>query len=210
MQNLNDLRGQIINMSKVALGMWKSTFRAFMDHDMYQLSLVLDQENKLNDLEKELTNNLVIFSKVVSEQEENMQIAIYADIITDLELIGDYCKDILERVEVKINEKLLFSDEAVKEYAELYRKTEEVFEEVVYTMETGNFDGVKETLRKELHIDYLVDQYRQRHNQRLLSGLCNPLSGNMYMNMLDFTAAVYYHTKKIARSLLKLKQLHKK
>jgi phosphate:Na+ symporter len=197
-------------MSKVALGMWKSTFRAFMDHDLYQLSLVLDQENKLNDLEKELTNNLVIFSKVISEQEENVQIAIYADIITDLELIGDYCKDILERVEVKINEKLLFSDEAVKEYAELYRKTEEVFEEVVYTMETGNFDGVKEILRKELHIDYLVDQYRQHHNQRLLAGLCNPLSGNMYMNMLDFTAAVYYHTKKIARSLLKLKQLKKK
>ncbi|MCM8796459.1 MAG: hypothetical protein NC923_01030 [Candidatus Omnitrophica bacterium] len=205
MQDLNNIKKKISQMSKLALKMWKTTHRTFLEHNADLISEVLEDENKLNELEKEITSDLVRLGREFSDKGDKAEFAIYADIVGDLELIGDYCKDILERVQIKIEEKLLFSEEAVKEYEILYRKTEDVMSEIVCAFENEDFNLVKSVLRKEEHIDTLVDELRQRHNQRLLTGACIPIACNMYLNMLDFTAAVYYHTKKIAKNLLKIK-----
>lgn len=205
MQDLNEIRSKIAEMAKLTLSMWQVTFRAFMEHDLELLAAVLEEENKLNAMERGLTQALVDLVRESSDKKEKSQALIYADVVGDLELIGDYCKDILERIQVKIEEKLLFSEEAVAEYVELYKKSEAALAEVVNALAQGAPSLVKEVLKNEEHIDKLVDEYRRRHNQRLIDGLCVPLACNMFLNMLDFTAAVYYHTKKVARNLLKLK-----
>lgn len=206
MFDLDNVRIKIAGMAELALEMWKLTHQAFLEHDMDLLSRVLEKENKLNDLEKELTAQLIKLGRETSGEEEKKQIFIFADIVGDLELIGDYCKDILERVQIKIEERLLFSDDAVKEYEELYRKTEDALDEITNALKKNSPMLVKEVLKREQHIDSLVDEYRRRHDERLLKGLCSPMGCNMYLNMLDFTAAVYYHAKKIARNLLRMKQ----
>lgn len=205
MQDLNSIKTKIAEMSSLTLGMWQNTFRAFMDHDMDVLSSVLKDEDKLNDFEKEITQALVELARAYIKKQERDNATIYADVVGDLELIGDYCKDILERVQIKIEEKLFFSDEAVKEYEDLYHKTEEALKEIVNALNKDNLGSVKTVFKNEEHIDSLVDEYRQRHNQRLIEGTCSPIACNMFLNMLDFTAAVYYHAKKIARNLLKIK-----
>ena len=206
MTDLNSIKKKIAVMSELALEMWRKTHEAFMEHDLDLISGVLEQENKLNDFEKEITENLVESGRAAANEEGKAEIAIYADVTGDLELIGDYCKDILERVEIKIEEKLLFSEEAVKEYNELYDKTESALSEVVFALQKDAPGLLKEILKKEEHIDSLVDEYRKRHNQRLIAGVCTPIACNMFLNMLDFTAAVYYHAKKIARNLIKIRK----
>jgi len=206
MENLSSLKIKIAAMAKVALGMWQLAYKTFMEHDLDLLSSALKEEARLNDLEKELTSGLVELSRDPGlKKEEKWNIAIYTDVVGDLELIGDYCKDILERVEIKIQEKLLFSDAAVQEYGELFHKTETALEEVVLALDKDNICLLQKVLKNQEHIDSLVDEYRNRHNQRLVDGLCSPFACNMFLNMLDFTAAVYYHTKKIVRNLLKIK-----
>ena len=192
-------------MARQALDMWKSTHQAFMEHNLDLFPRILSEETKLNDLEKELTAKLVELGRASGSPQDKNQVTIYADVVGDLELIGDYCKDILERVQIKIEEKLLFSDEAVKEYGELYGKTEEALEEIVCDLDRDNPEIVRAVLKKEEQIDNLVDEYRRRHDQRLINGICSPIACNMFLNMLDFTAAVYHHTNKIAKRLLELK-----
>ena len=205
MPDLNSIKKSIADMAKQALDMWKSTHQAFMEHNLDLFPRILSEENKLNDLEKELTAKLVELGRASASKEEKIKVTIYADVVGDLELIGDYCKDILERVQIKIEEKLLFSDEAVKEYGGLYGKTEEALEEVVFALDRDSPEAVKTVLKKEEQIDSLVDEYRGRHDQRLIDGICSPMACNMFLNMLDFTAAVYRHTNRIAKGLLKLK-----
>jgi phosphate:Na+ symporter len=205
MSDLYKIKSQIAGMSKLCLAMWQDTHTAFMEHDLEILASVLEQEVKLNALEKELTISLVEFGRTARAKADKSGVLIYTDVVADLELIGDYCKDILERVQIKIEEKLLFSDDAVKEYAELYQKTEAAIKEVVEALDKDNPSLVKKVPKGEGHIDKMVDEYRRRHNQRLLDGICSPMACNMFLNMLDFTAAVYYHAKKIARNLLKIK-----
>ncbi len=192
-------------MSKIALKMWQETHATFIKHDLGILSGVLDEEEKLNAMEEELTTILVEFGRRATVKKDKARALAYADVVADLELIGDYCKDILERVEIKIEEKLLFSDDAVKEYEELYQITELAIKEIAEALDKDKLGSVKKVLKGEGHIDKMVDEYRRRHNQRLIDGICSPLACNMFLNMLDFTAAVYYHAKKIARKLLTIK-----
>ncbi|TRZ96266.1 hypothetical protein D4R78_01285 [bacterium] len=206
MQDLNSLRIKLTDMSGVALGMLKLTYRAFMEHDLDLLSAALNEETRLNDFNMKLTADLVELGRSPQiQKEEKAKIIVFTDVVGDLELIGDYCKDILERVQIKIEEKLLFSDVAVKEYGELYLKTEKALEEVVLALERDNPYLLKGVLNKQGHIDSLVDEYRKRHNQRLIEGVCSPFACNMFLNMLDFTAAIYYHVQKITRNLANIK-----
>lgn len=205
MTNLNETKKKISLMSSCALKMLQTTFAAFMEHDPDLVAQALEEEDKLNKLEKELIAELVELGRGTPKKAQNTSALIYADIVADLEMIGDYCKDILERIEIKIAEKLLFSDEAVKEYTELYRIAEKALQEISQALEKDNPRMVKEVLKNEGHIDNLVDELRKRHNERLIAGVCVPIACNMYLNMLDFTAAIYYHIKKIARNLIKIK-----
>jgi len=205
MADLKSLKKEIAGMSALSLKMWRVTHRTFLEHDADLIAGILVDENKLNNLEKELTAGLVEVARATGDSKEKAEVFIYADVVVDLELIGDYCKDILERVQIKIEEKLMFSEDAVKEYEDLYHKTEDALEEVTVALERDNPGVLKTVLKSEEHIDTLIDGFRARHNERMLAGICTPMACNMYANMLDFTAAVYYHTKKIARNLLKLK-----
>ncbi|MFH0790060.1 MAG: PhoU domain-containing protein [Candidatus Omnitrophota bacterium] len=207
MPDLNAIKTKAAEMSAVCLEMWQTAFKCFMEHDLDLLSKALEYEVKLNNLEKEITSDLIELSRYCIEKEEKSKALIYADAAGDLELIGDYCKDILERVQIKIEEKLLFSDEAVEEYKELYDKTENALREIVTALERDDLSLIKEVLKDEEHIDSLVDEYRKKHNQRVIEGVCKPFACNMFINMLDFTAVVYYHAKKIARSLLNINKI---
>ncbi|MCX5711482.1 MAG: hypothetical protein NTY47_00185, partial [Candidatus Omnitrophica bacterium] len=204
-ENFCNIKKKVAEMAKLALSMWQMTFQTFMDHDLDLLAKVLEDENKLNSFEKELTAALIEAGQGLKKEEEKKEVITYVEVVEDLELIGDYCKDILERVQIKIEEKLLFSEDAVKEYTELYERSEAAFKEVVEALEKDDLSVLKQVLKIQEHIDTLVDEYRRRHNERMINKLCSPFSCNMFLNMLDFTAAIYYHTKKIARNLLKIK-----
>jgi len=206
MADLENIKQKVILMSGKIMHMWQLTYDAFIEHDEDLIAQALEDENQINALLDEVSNSIINIGKAPISAQDKLNIIIYADMAADFEMIGDYCKDILERVQIKINEHLLFSEDAVAEYKELYNKTKGSLEEVVFSLQRDNPDLIKEVLKKEEHIDVLVDKYRGQHNERLVAGKCTPMGCNLFLNMLDFTAAIYYHTKKIAKSILKIKQ----
>jgi phosphate:Na+ symporter len=205
MQDLNNIKSQIAEMAEIALDMIEVTHKTFMEHDMDLSAPVLKNEDKLNRLEKELTKNLIDFGNCPGGKKEKFKVTIYVDMIGNLELIGDYCKDILERVQIKIEENLLFSDAAIKDYNDLYKKTLDALKNICAALKKDDVDFAKDVSKDKYRIDNLVEAYRKHHEQRLIKGICSPLAGNMFLNMLDYTAQIFHHTKAIADKMIKLK-----
>jgi phosphate:Na+ symporter len=175
-----------------------------MEHDLDLLAKVLEDEDRLNGLEKEIDRQLI--DSVKSTNGRTKQNAVlYVDVAQDLELIGDYCKDILERVQIKIEEKLLFSEEIVNEYIGLHRSIGKELEKLVDALTKDELCVLKDLSRGHKELDNLVDGYRKNQSRMMIEGLCSPMACNMYINMLDFTAEVYHHTKNIARNLAKIR-----
>jgi len=204
MEDLVTIREKINQMSQLTLAMLKTAFDGFMKHDLEILSAVLKDEERLNEMEKVLTVSLVDISKA-SRPTDKKNIVLLANIVADLEKIGDYVKDMIERVEIKIEEKLLFSEEALNEYKHLYQVVETEFADVDKALEMNDKSFAQKVLCSQEHADNLAQKYRDTHAQRLILGVCLPRACNMFLDLLDFTAQISRHTKAIAKNILELK-----
>lgn len=192
-------------MSKTALRMWKLTYDAFIEHDTDLIAAALEQEEKLNALEKSINAELVMLGRAATVMSEKSKVRTWMEIVGDLELIGDYCKDTLERIEIKIKEKLLFSDEAVKEYSHLYKKTGEALVAVIKALDKDNPALIRKTIKEKAHFKDLLEQYRRHHEERMIEGTCVPFACNMYINMLDFTGQIFDKSIEIASNIQRLR-----
>lgn len=203
MKELTPARKEINKMAELALSMLRNTFDGFMKHDLDILGRVLEDEERLNAMEKSITLSLVDISKGKTA-EEKKNIASLTNIVADLEEIGDYTKDMIERIEIKIQEKLLFSNEALDEYRHLYNVVETELSDVEKSLRMDDKNFASRLLCDGEHVDELVSEYRNMHAQRLMSGICDPRAGNMFLNLLDFTAQIAHHAKAIAENILEL------
>lgn len=204
MEDLITIREKINQMAELALSMLKDTFDGFIKHDSDILAGVLKDEERLNDMERSLTSSLVVISKGKDTDKKN--IMLLSNIVEDLEEIGDYIKDMIERIEIKIEEKLLFSDDAVDEYRHLYNVVETELADIQKALRMNDKNFARRVLSgAESHVDNLVQKYREAHTQRLVAGICLPRACNMFLNLLDFTAQISHHTKAIAKNISELK-----
>ena len=202
---LEPIRDIVKEMAILAYNMLEKTYKGFMEHDRDILSEVLKDDDRLNELEKKVDIAVAGVSQreKISSADKNTLI-ILANMAGDLEAIGDYCKDMIERIEIKIEEKLLFSEEAVAEYQHLYEAVKTALGQVANALKMNDYKFIDGLLCAGNHVEELVDKYRQSHTQRLLQGVCTPMGCNMFLNLLDFTAAIYNHTKKTAVGLKKI------
>ncbi len=205
MENLTIIREKINQMAELALSMLKTTFDGFMKHDLDILGTVLKDEQRLNEMEKVITLSLIDISKDKISDTDKKNIILLTNIIGDLEEIGDYIKDMIERIEIKIQEKLLFSDDALSEYKHLYSAVEAALSDAINSLKMKDKNFAKRVLCDGEHVDVLVGKYRQTHAYRLISGTCDPRAGNMFLDLLDFGGQIFHHTKTIAKNILELR-----
>lgn len=205
MQDLLFLKERLSQMADLALSMLKNTFDGFMKHDLDTLSGVLKDEHRLNDMERQLTFSLVELSKGKISKTDKKIIALLTNIVADLEQIGDYTKDIIERIEIKIQEKLLFSEEALSEYRHLYSVIEKALSDTLRALKKSDEGSLRQLVRNKENVDKLIEKYRDAHVERLISGICDPRAGNMFLNLLDFTGQIFHHTKSIVKNISRLK-----
>ena len=201
---LDKIKTNLVEMAELTLQMLEETHAGFEKHDLEILGGVLKKEQSLNKMEKDLTLELIGLAKKTKNSAEKKSAALLEDIVGHLEVIGDYCKDMVERVEIKIHERLLFSEEGLSEYTHLYHVVYASLTDVVKALRMQDKNFASRTLHDEEHVDKLADTYRNNHVQRLMEGTCNPMAGNMFLNLLDFTAAIFNHTKKIAGHISEL------
>ena len=203
MEDFITARDKINRMSQLTLFMLRNTFAGFMEHDLDILAAVLKDEEKLNDMNKDITLSVVEISKGKASLEKK-NLMLLATIAADLEEIGDYIKDMIERIEIKIQERLFFSEDALTEYKHLYHVVETELSDIDKSLKLNDKNFAKRVLCNEEHVDNLVERYRNAHAQRLLAGICDPRACNMFLNLLDFTAQISHHTRAVAKNIIEL------
>jgi len=137
---------------------------------------------------------------------DNKNIMLLLQIVTDLEQASDYIEDMIERMEIKIEERLLFSDDALVEYKHLYDVVQAELVDVVEALKQNDKSFAKRILDKtKEQADSLAGQYKDSHTKRLVSGICQPRGCNMFLDLLDFTAQISRHSQAVARNIADFK-----
>jgi phosphate:Na+ symporter len=194
-QKIKDL---IQLMSKLIDEMVGRVYEGLMKNDIYILDSVLDKERRLDAHEKEISGIITKLPRDLKD-EDRKEYVLEGQIAANIERMGDELRALVERIELKIAEKLYFSDEGISQYAEVFEKMKTSVGLIVEYLGKGKAENLDLVLTNGDEIKALIEKYRKLHMERLTKGICNPRASSMFFDMLDYTGNVARHCTNIAK-----------
>jgi phosphate:Na+ symporter len=121
--------------------------------------------------------------------------------VNDLERIGDHCMHLGRLVQRKLDQRILFSEAARREVAEISALAGSFFRETAAALGARDCAFLEQAQTLEDTIDRMEEALRNNHIARLNTGECTVTSGLLYIDMLHNLEKIGDHTFKLARSL---------
>jgi len=185
-------------MAAIVKEMVDITYSGLDKNDIHILDGVLGKERELDAIEEEIIADIVALSKKLDEAAKK-KLVVWGQIAQNLERMGDEFRSLVERIEIKISDRLQFSEEGSSQYKEVFNTMKKSVDLLVKFLNTGNPGLLDEILANGDVIKKLVEKARSAHLERLTKGICQARASNMYFDMLDFTGNIARHCTNIAR-----------
>jgi len=116
-------------------------------------------------------------------------------IIDSIEMAVPGLDSVLQHVRVQIGEGILFGDKAMGEIRYLFQETLDIVKIAGGTLVTRNEVFMKHVVDKYKNLDNIAGTYAEKHEGRLIKGLCQPQASPLYLNIMDSIMTVGWHTK---------------
>jgi len=197
---LDRAKSELVYMTRLARKAIAENFAAFHAGRMPDRERLDRREERIDDLQRDITEYLVRLSQRDLILAESRQLPMLMHAVNDAERIGDHAENILELGERREERKLPFSEEAQRELSEIYGEVGAMFEHVLAAMEEGDRGAVERALRCEERINELTKELGRHHDHRLEQGACNLVSGVVFLDMIANLEKVGYHLTNIAEA----------
>ncbi|MDD5428734.1 MAG: PhoU domain-containing protein [Candidatus Omnitrophica bacterium] len=192
----NEIRLEAISMADRVYEILNLIEYGFIKNKMEFLTTALQEETELNKTERALADKIMSAARNVPDRRP---LAALAQIVEMLERMGDEATSLIERIEVKVHERILFSEEAVRQFNETYKAMKSSVQMMREYLRQKDEALKKKVLDNGLRVKELVENYRKEHADRLVRGDCTPMGANMYFDMLDFTGNLARHSSNIVK-----------
>ena len=170
----------------------------FMKNKMDFLTAAMQEEGEINRMERLLTDDIMGLARKTTAQNRK-KLSVMAQMVEMLERMGDEATGLIERIEVKVHEKLLFSETALTQFNETYKTMKSSVQMMREYLRSKNEDLKERIVKNGLYVKDLVERYRKEHADRLVRGDCTPMGANMYFDMLDFTGNIARHSSNVVK-----------
>lgn len=197
--DINEIRAETISMGDRVYEMIALIEKGFMENKSAFLTEAMEKEGQINEMEKTLTSEILGLSKVSKGQKAGEELAALQQMVETFERMGDEAAGLVERIEIKVAEGLLFSETGVAQFNETYdamKKSVEMMRDFLKKRDAGLKERV---INNGFHVKALVERFRKEHSERLVKGLCTPMAGSMFFDMLDFTGNLARHSSNVVK-----------
>lgn len=193
------MREKATVMADIVHEMVELVEKGFMEHKAEFLDTAMARENSLNEMEKALTQRVLELSKTAKTDADSKGLVMWEQVIETLERMGDEVANLVERIEIKNEEHLLFSDMGLAQFNETYGIMKKSVDMMCLYLR-GKSEELKERIiNNGFSVKALVERYRKEHTERLIKGICTPIAANMYFDMLDFTGNLARHASNVVK-----------
>ena len=125
-----------------------------------------------------------IFSVETVTEHQAATISGLMHIVSDIEHIGDNCKNIVEFATEKIDNKYEFSDTAYAEIYSCFDHSIKMVEDSIEALNTGDRELAKNVKRAEKALNIMETELRAKHLERLNNKQCSPEFTVMYTDVV--------------------------
>lgn len=193
---------EIIRMANLCKENLENSMKAFFEKDSKVVKQVLEYEDIIDGLEKDISFYLakVAQHSMTPEMSDKHSGLLHA--VNDFERVGDHAENITSLAVKRIEENLPFSEHAVEELRVMHEYVVETFEKAIYALEHEDREQSMEIVRRESKIDCMEKQLRTSHINRLNAGLCYPASGVVFLDIISNFERVGDHAHNVANLVL--------
>lgn len=189
---------EVYRMAKIVEDNVRTASKGFLDGNEKLTREVFEQEKVINRLERDITEYLVELSNAPLTDEQHCLVNTLFNAINDIERVGDHADNIAELAQFRIDNNIMFTDNAIKELGVMFGKVEKVYISAVDSFKNDNLDEAKEVLVLEEEIDLMEKQYRANHIDRLNKLSCQPSSGVVFLDVISNLERISDHSSNIA------------
>lgn len=190
---------EISRMAQKAQENLNFAMQAFEESDEDIIKQVYDNEKLINLLENEITMFLVKLANTeIAEDQKNIVSSMF-HVVNDIERIGDHCKNLADLSSEKIQKKLEFTEEGMKELKHMYQYTLDALNISLVSFKENNVKKAEDIVVVEENIDRLEKEYREAHIRRLNKGVCSAREGAIFLDMISNFERIGDHATNIAQ-----------
>ena len=194
---------EFVRMGAFVEQMMESAKKAFVNSDMDEVKKVQEVEEVVDTLQYEIVKYLsTMLSQSILTEHQSVRLAGLMHVAGDIERIGDQCENISEFAQLKVDEHLAYSQDAIAEIADAFDKVESIVKQSISSLHDGNTALAQQVISEENEIDNLERSLRSRHIERLNTGTCNPQSGITFVELVHNLERIADHCKNIAEAVL--------
>ncbi len=190
-------------LSVLARKSYDYAVKAFFDRDPHYVEKVEKNEKVVDFLTHEITRYIVKINGLdILDKDRKIMGAMYSA-IQDLERIGDHAENIIDNVKVMLEEKITFSEDALKELRHLDSLVISLLDDgfSMFNSKTANPVLAEKIIETEDELDDCAEMYKHSHIKRMNDGLCTAENGAIFMDMLSTLERVGDHANNVAFSL---------
>ncbi len=199
---LDQCRQVLDRMAIAATEALKASIGCVLIYDAATADTIRRAEDKTDRLEDILGTYLVKLTSRQLGEEESVTATEYMKLIGDYERIADHAVNILESAEEIKQKKIVFSEEATKEYRNLCAAVSEILDLSYRAFSAGDYTAARRIEPLEQVIDTLKEQLRTRHILRLQKGECSVDAGFVWSDLLTDLERVSDHCSNISGCIL--------
>ncbi|MBQ3611343.1 MAG: Na/Pi cotransporter family protein [Firmicutes bacterium] len=199
---------ELVRLGRMVLDMVNTSQAALAENDSDKVRQVMEAEENVNGLQEKIVNYLAgLFAKETLTDEQGAVISNLLHVASDIERVGDHCKNIAEFAEEKISNLYKFSDEANAEIKECFALAKNMVSESITALEYGEGEeavAAAHNIRKyEAEMNTKEDFLRKRHMTRLNEGKCSPEFTVIYTDVVHNIEKIGDYCNNIADAVLR-------
>ncbi len=182
---LAQARAEVIRMSEAAMVTLENTVKCLETKDTKSLNKWRRYENHLDSMQKEITVYLTRVYQSDVNQSEAKEISSLMRMTNNIERIGDSVENIALIIEDIIEDRIELTPKAITDINEISNKAIEFLDFVAKSIHSEPDHFMKQAQIMEDDIDYMREEMRQEHIERLRRGNCSNAAGLMFSDMLS-------------------------
>ncbi|MFH1782939.1 MAG: Na/Pi cotransporter family protein [Candidatus Omnitrophota bacterium] len=203
---------EIARMLELSRAAVNEGMKVFFEKDLKYVKKVNKKEVAIDSLQSEITDYVVKISQGNLTPDEFEKLPVLLHSVNDVERIGDHAQNLAELAERAIEEKLGFSKSAVEELETIYQEVDSMMKDVQEAFLKQDTECAKIALKREEEINRLQIQLRGNHIRRLNERNCVPLSGIIFLDLVNNLEKIGDHLTNIAQAVcgsLQWDKMHK-
>ena len=193
---------ETIRMANKAKNNVELAMKCFFDGDENLISKVYENEKIIDLLEEEITNYLVKLAQCNLSDKEQIIVASTMHVVIDIERIGDHAENIANLAREKINRKVKYSSDTLKDLNEIYDSVLKSLDISIGAYTDKNVNEAKQNFKIEHQIDTYRKDYREKHIKRLYDGKCTAFEGTLFLDLIGNLERIGDHCNNIAQSVV--------